>query len=74
MWSSTERLTAAVLSVVPILNVSDVRASLAWFEQLGWETRFIWEGDSVDEPGFAAGVPPPPSNGHAFRIGSGLGT
>lgn len=40
--------------VTPILNVSDVRASLAWFERLGWETRFVWpETDGADEPGFA---------------------
>jgi uncharacterized glyoxalase superfamily protein PhnB len=43
----------AVHSVVPILNVSDVRASLAWFEQLGWETRFVWPRDGAEEPGFA---------------------
>jgi uncharacterized glyoxalase superfamily protein PhnB len=41
--------------VTPILNVSDVRDSLAWFGQLGWETRFTWPDRSgVDEPGFAA--------------------
>jgi catechol 2,3-dioxygenase-like lactoylglutathione lyase family enzyme len=40
-----------VLSVRPILNVSDVRGSLAWFESLGWETTFEWEEDG--EPGFA---------------------
>jgi len=33
----------AVRSVTPILNVSDVRESLAWFEQLGWETTFLWD-------------------------------
>ena len=38
--------------VVPILNVSDVRASLDWFGQLGWETRFVWPNDA-EEPGFA---------------------
>jgi catechol 2,3-dioxygenase-like lactoylglutathione lyase family enzyme len=32
----------AVRSVRPILNVSDVRATLAWFEQLGWKTTFVW--------------------------------
>lgn len=37
-------------SVRPILNVSDVRVSLGWFEQLGWKTTFVWEGD-VDEDG-----------------------
>jgi uncharacterized glyoxalase superfamily protein PhnB len=42
-----------VRSVVPILNVSDVRAGLAWFEHLAWETRFVWVEDGPDEPGFA---------------------
>ena len=41
-----------VRSVTPILNVSDVRASLAWFELLGWETTFVWDEDD-GEPGFA---------------------
>lgn len=41
-------------SVTPILNVSDLRASLSWFAQLGWETRFVWdESRGGDEPGFA---------------------
>jgi uncharacterized glyoxalase superfamily protein PhnB len=43
----------AVLSVKPILNVSDVPASLAWFERLGWETQFIWSENDGEEPGFA---------------------
>ena len=44
----------AVRSVRPILNVSDVRASLAWFEELGWKTTFVWEADLDDdgEPDF----------------------
>lgn len=41
-----------VRSVSPILNVSDVRASLAWFQTLGWVTTFVWREDD-DEPGFA---------------------
>jgi uncharacterized glyoxalase superfamily protein PhnB len=44
----------AVRSVKPILNVSDVRASLAWFKQLGWQTRFIWtENGGAEGPAFA---------------------
>ena len=40
--------------VTPILNVSDVRASLAWFGQLGWETTFTWDRDDAPgEPSFA---------------------
>ena len=41
-----------VRSVRPILNVSDVSASLAWFKMLGWKTTFVWEEDGR-EPGFA---------------------
>jgi uncharacterized glyoxalase superfamily protein PhnB len=42
----------AVRSIRPILNVSDVRASLRWFELLGWETTFVWD-EADGEPGFA---------------------
>jgi len=28
--------------VTPILNVSDLAASIAWFEQLGWERGLTW--------------------------------
>ena len=31
-------------SITPILNVSDVPASLAWFERLGWTRSFSWNG------------------------------
>ena len=41
-----------VRSVKPILNVSDVRASLAWFEQLGWQTQFTWRDGDEEELGF----------------------
>jgi hypothetical protein len=41
--------------VVPILNVSDIRASFAWFEQLGWSKGFEWKADPSDEaPGFGS--------------------
>lgn len=42
----------AVRRVTPILNVSDVTASIEWFEALGWERRFTWPRGS-DQPGFA---------------------
>jgi hypothetical protein len=29
-------------AVTPILNVSDVPASLRWFEKLGWHRGFTW--------------------------------
>lgn len=41
--------------VVPILNVSDIRDSFAWFEKLGWDKGFEWKADpSDDAPGFGA--------------------
>jgi catechol 2,3-dioxygenase-like lactoylglutathione lyase family enzyme len=42
--------------ITPILNVSDVPASLRWFEALGWERGFVWgeDGPGSDEPDFAS--------------------
>ena len=42
--------------VTPILNVSDVPASLEWFEALGWERGFVWgeDGPGSNEPDFAS--------------------
>ena len=38
-----------VRSVTPILNVSDVPASLAWFERLGWARSFTWnDGGAIE--------------------------
>jgi uncharacterized glyoxalase superfamily protein PhnB len=31
-----------VTDVTPILNVSEIGASVGWFEQLGWERGFTW--------------------------------
>jgi len=33
-------------ALTPILNVSDIKATFAWFENLGWEIGFEW-GDPV---------------------------
>ena len=41
-----------VEGVTPILNVSDIAASLAWFESLGWVPEFTWP-DDAEEAGFA---------------------
>jgi len=39
-----------VRSLTPILNVSDVPASLAWFESLGWKRAFTWnDGGMIDD-------------------------
>jgi catechol 2,3-dioxygenase-like lactoylglutathione lyase family enzyme len=45
--------------VTPILNVSSIEQSIAWFEPLGWTVGFRWPHDA-DEAGFA-GI----SSGHA---------
>jgi catechol 2,3-dioxygenase-like lactoylglutathione lyase family enzyme len=36
-----------VHSVTPILNVSDVPASIEWFERLGWKRGFTWNGGGM---------------------------
>jgi uncharacterized glyoxalase superfamily protein PhnB len=38
--------------VTPILNVADVSASIAWFEQLGWECSLEWSDEQGAELGF----------------------
>lgn len=41
--------------VVPILNVSDIDESFAWFEKLGWRKGFEWKANpSDDAPGFGS--------------------
>jgi catechol 2,3-dioxygenase-like lactoylglutathione lyase family enzyme len=41
--------------VVPILNVSDIRESFAWFAKLGWRKGFEWSADESDaRPGFGS--------------------
>jgi len=42
-----------VQNLTPILNVSDILQSQAWFAKLGWSARFIWPHDSSD-PDFGA--------------------
>ena len=39
---------------IPILNVSSVRESFAWFERLGWTTAWEW-GDPADFGGVCSG-------------------
>jgi catechol 2,3-dioxygenase-like lactoylglutathione lyase family enzyme len=42
-----------VQGVTPILNVSSVVDSIAWFERLGWRRGFTWpDGDA--NPGFGS--------------------
>ena len=40
-----------VQSVTPILNVSHIGASIAWFERLGWERRWTYHDDGSIEGG-----------------------
>ena len=40
--------------ITPILNVSDIAASFAWFEKLGWRKAWEW-GDPVDFGGVTSG-------------------
>ena len=37
-----------VLAVNPILNVSDIAATIAWFAKLGWTVGFEWRDDWAD--------------------------
>ena len=45
-----------VEQVVPILNVTDVEASVAWFGRLGWEPGFQWRGTEGGPVDFGAVV------------------
>jgi hypothetical protein len=46
---------AMVERVVPILNVSDIGESFAWFEKLGWRKGFEWNPEASDaRPGFGS--------------------
>jgi catechol 2,3-dioxygenase-like lactoylglutathione lyase family enzyme len=40
--------------IVPILNVSDMQASFAWFEKLGWQKGWDW-GDPPTFGGVCSG-------------------
>lgn len=45
-----------VEQVVPILNVSDVEASFAWFAKLGWAKHFEWDAEDPAAPPDFGGV------------------
>src|SRR4051794_29223081 len=42
--------------VVPILDVSDVEASIEWFAKLGWAKTFTWDADDPGAPPVFGGV------------------
>ncbi|HYF14578.1 MAG TPA: bleomycin resistance family protein [Phycisphaerales bacterium] len=44
----------AVTHLTPILNVSDIRASIAWFMKWGWNECWTWSESGAGEPTFAA--------------------
>lgn len=41
-------MTMRVLEVNPILNVSDIAATITWFAKLGWTVGFEWHEDQED--------------------------
>jgi len=45
-----------VRGLTPILNVSDIEASLVWFERLGWHRRPLPTGERDGEPARFAAV------------------
>jgi catechol 2,3-dioxygenase-like lactoylglutathione lyase family enzyme len=45
-----------VEGIVPILNVSDVEVSLAWFAKLGWIRQFTWGAEDPAAPPEFGGV------------------
>jgi hypothetical protein len=53
-----------VTGITPILNVSDVPASLEWFHRLGWTTGFSW-----NQGGMIEGGAPQNEHGPAFFAG-----
>jgi len=42
-----------IKALTPILNVSNIRASQAWFEKLGWKAGFTWPENEA-EAGFGS--------------------
>ncbi len=51
-----DRPRALVTQVIPILNVTDIGASVAWFETLGWTAGFQWVPDDSDGDPVFGGV------------------
>jgi catechol 2,3-dioxygenase-like lactoylglutathione lyase family enzyme len=45
-----------VEQVVPVLNVADVRDSMAWFAKLGWTVQFEWDDEDPAAPPAFGGV------------------
>jgi catechol 2,3-dioxygenase-like lactoylglutathione lyase family enzyme len=43
-----------VQAVTPILNVSNIAESIAWFEKLGWRQGFVWCDVGQSVPSFGS--------------------
>lgn len=43
-----------VQNVTPILNVSSITESIAWFAKLGWRQGFVWCDQGHKEPSFGS--------------------
>lgn len=53
--ADSHRPRALVGQVIPILNVTDIVASVTWFQMLGWSAGFQWVPDDGDgRPSFGA--------------------
>ncbi len=61
-----------ITGVTPILNVSDVPASLAWFETLGWKRGFSWNSGGL-VPGAADRNASGPATFASVLAGEGSG-
>jgi hypothetical protein len=63
--------------LTPILNVSDIEQSFAWFEKLGWEKGWDWGSPATlpptDMPWNVREMHVRHPGGHVFRISRGLG-
>ena len=43
-----------IQNVTPILNVSNVEASVAWFGKVGWREGFLWRDNPGDQVSFGS--------------------
>ena len=59
-------------SVTPVLNVTSIPKSFAWFEALGWTRGFAWNEGGMIEGAADANEHGEP--GFALRAGVGHGT
>lgn len=62
----------AIKGITPVLNVSDVPRSLAWFESLGWKRGFTWNDGGIIEGAGVREFHLRHPGGHMFRVSAGL--